>query len=244
MVMKHIQGTEYAKTLKDLLREMKVERMVKRRFDNGGNLKESEEDDIDDWEHHNYKDTWLPSFDRLKLTLISHYKERKFSSSNEKDGDKSKSLPAMVSKIIDGTVKVMLAPAFGLKPRGRDRITKGDSKRKRSSSRNGEEKFSSGNRVVKDPTCWACGKVGHRSTDSECKAEPGTIHENAPKRARYSAGAKKDGVKPKATKTICKFYQDTGKCKFGAKCKFAHDQSNGSNLKGLNFSSPKGFCIP
>ena len=169
------------------------------------------------------------------MKLISHYKERKFNSNHEKDGDKSKSLPAMVSKIIDGTVKVMLAPAFGLKPRGRDRNSKGDSKskRQRSSSKGGDDKNSSGNRGEKDPTCWACGKVGHRSTDPECKAKPGTIHENAPKRARYSAGAKKDGVKQKATKSICKFYQDTGKCKFGAKCKFAHDQSNGSNLKGL-----------
>ncbi len=34
MVMKHIQGTEYVKTLKDLFQEMKVERMVKRRIDN------------------------------------------------------------------------------------------------------------------------------------------------------------------------------------------------------------------
>jgi hypothetical protein len=127
MVMKHIQITEYAKTLTVLLQEMKVERMVKRRFENGGNLDESDEVDIDDWEHRNYKDTWLPSFERLKSKLISHYKERKFNSSHEKEGDKSKSLPAMVSKIIDGTVKVMLAPAFGLKPRGRDRNTYGES---------------------------------------------------------------------------------------------------------------------
>ncbi len=84
LVMKHIQGTEYAKTLKDLLQEMKVERMVKRRIDNGGNLNESDEVDIDDWEHRNYKDTWLPSFERLKLKQISHYKERKFNSSHEK----------------------------------------------------------------------------------------------------------------------------------------------------------------
>jgi hypothetical protein len=51
MVMKHIQSTEYAKTLKDLLQEMKVERIVKRTIDNGGNLDESDEVDIDDWEH-------------------------------------------------------------------------------------------------------------------------------------------------------------------------------------------------
>jgi hypothetical protein len=52
------------------------------------------------------------------LKLISHYKERKFQSSQDKEGEKSKSLPSMASKIIDETVKVMLAPAFGLKPKG------------------------------------------------------------------------------------------------------------------------------
>jgi hypothetical protein len=47
MVMKHVQITEYAKTLKELLQEMKVERMVKRRIDDGGNLNES--DEVDEW---------------------------------------------------------------------------------------------------------------------------------------------------------------------------------------------------
>ncbi len=64
---------------------------------------------IDDWEHRNYKDSWLPSFDRQKLNLISQYKERNYQPSRENDEDKSKSLlPSMVSKIIDGTVKVMV----------------------------------------------------------------------------------------------------------------------------------------
>jgi hypothetical protein len=90
---------------------MKVERMDKRRIEGAGNgnENETEEMDIDDWEHRNYQDTWLPSFERLKIKLISHYKERKFQSSQERSGDNAKSLPSMVSKIIDGTVKVMLA---------------------------------------------------------------------------------------------------------------------------------------
>jgi hypothetical protein len=56
------------------------------------------------------------------------------------------------------------------------------------------------------------------------------------KRARYSPAPKKDNAKQKSAKQVCKFYQDTGKCKckLGAKCKFAHDQHNGSNLKRLN----------
>ncbi len=102
MVMKDLQHTEYAKTMKELLQEMKVDRMIKRRIDDGGSLNESDEVDIDDGEHRNYKDTWLPSFERLKLKLISHYKERNFQSSQDREGEKSKSLPTMVSKIIDG----------------------------------------------------------------------------------------------------------------------------------------------
>ncbi len=79
--------------------------------------------------------------------------------------------------------------------------------------------------------------VGHRSTDSICKAEPGTIHESVPKRARSGPKSHKNNDKPntlKTSKPICKFYQNTGKCKFGAKCRFVHDQNNGSNLKGLS----------
>jgi hypothetical protein len=60
MVMKHLQHTKYAKTMKELLQEMKVERMIKLKIDDGGNLNESDEVDIDDWEHRNYKDSWLP----------------------------------------------------------------------------------------------------------------------------------------------------------------------------------------
>ena len=89
----------------------------------------------------------------------------------------------------------------------------------------------------------------HRSTDSICKAEPGTIHESAPKRARLGPKANKNNDKQttqKTSKPICKFYQDTGKCKFGAKSRFVHDQNNGSNLKGLSQqqkSSIKSFKV-
>ena len=244
MIIKHLQQTEYAKTIKELLQEMKVERMVKRRIEGGGNANDPDEVDIDDWEHRNYKDSWLPSFERLKTKLISHYKERKFQSNQERGGDNSRSLPSMVNKIIDGTVKVMLAPAFGLKPKGRNEKSKnnGKGKRERSKSRDGKGKGG----VDPEPKCWACGLIGHRSTDSICKAEPGTIHESAPKRARFDPKSNKDNGKNRTSKPICKFYQDTGKCKFGAKCRFVHDQNNGSNLKGLSQqqkSSIKSFKI-
>jgi hypothetical protein len=217
---------------------MKVERMVKRRIEGAGNVNENETDemDIDDWEHRNYQDTWLPSFERLKIKLISHYKERKFQSSQDRGGDSSRSLPSMVNKIVDGTVKVMLAPAFGLKPKGRDQRSNersyGNTRNKRERSKSRDDKGKGRNDA--EPKCWACGMVGHRSTDAICKAEPGTIHENAPKRARLDPKSDKGNGKPRTAKPICKFYQDTGKCKFGAKCRFDHDQNNGSNLKGLS----------
>ena len=204
----------------------------------------TDEVDIDDWEHRNYKDSWLPSFERLKTKLISHYKERKFQSGPEKGGDNVKSLPSMVNKIIDGTVKVMLAPAFGLKPKGRDERSKKNHHGKRERSKSRESKGKGGGDA--EPKCWACGMVGHRSTDSICKAEPGTLHESAPKRARFEPKVNKDLGKTKTSKPICKFYQDTGKCKFGAKCRFVHDQNNGSNLKGLSQqqkSSIKSFKV-
>lgn len=98
MIIKHLQQTEYAKTIKELLQEMKVERMVKRRIEgagNGnGNDNETDEVDIDDWEHRNYQDSWLPTFERLKTKLISHYKERKFQSSQDRGGDNGRSLPS------------------------------------------------------------------------------------------------------------------------------------------------------
>ncbi len=46
----------------------------------------------------------------------------------------------MVNKIIDGTVKVMLAPAFGLKPKGRDARSKGNSRSKRQRSKSRDDK--------------------------------------------------------------------------------------------------------
>jgi hypothetical protein len=50
----------------------------------------------------------------------------------------------MVNKIIDGTVKVMLAPAFGLKPKGRDQRSNersnGNTRNKRERSKSRDDK--------------------------------------------------------------------------------------------------------
>ena len=40
----------------------------------------------------------------------------------------------MVNKVVDGAIKVMLAPNFGLRPQGRDRNSNGKFQKKRSHS--------------------------------------------------------------------------------------------------------------
>jgi hypothetical protein len=172
------------------------------------------------------------------MKLMSHFKERKYQGNQRHDDDNKKDLPSKVSKIVDNTVKVMLTPAFGLRPedRGRDSQRNQGSKHSRSSSygkRNTKNEEGSQRDHEKKPKCWACGEIGHRSTDSESKAPPGMIHKDAPKRAKHSH-AHNEKKESRSKREICEFYRDTGKCKFGARCKFEHDQHNGSNLKNLS----------
>jgi hypothetical protein len=111
---------------------------------------------------------------------------------------------------------------------------------------NDREESSGGDKKAFEPRCWGCGQIGHRLNDPECKAEPGARHESAPKRSKLSSSGKGNIAKSKSSKGVCKFFQDTGKCKFGAKCNFVHDQTNGSNLKGLTRkqkSSIKAFKV-
>jgi hypothetical protein len=73
----------------------------------------------------------------------------------------------MVTKaLIQRAVAAMFAPGFGQRPQ--------------SLQRQG---------VVKDTfqkkmKCWACGLFGHKKGDSICKAVDGSIHENAPAKAK------------------------------------------------------------
>ncbi len=116
---------------------------------------------------------------------------------------------------------MMLAPNFGLRPQGRDRNSNGKFRKKRSHSENrGEnvrEESGGGDKKAFEPRCWGCGQIGHRINDPKCKAEPGARHESAPKRAKLSSSGKGNIAKLKSSKGVCKFFQDTGKCKFGAK---------------------------
>ena len=237
MVVKHITNTEYYPAYEQLLNKIEVARIAKRAVGND-NLLDAEEIDREDWEQRNYQDGWLPSFDALYSKLVDFWKEKTYGSRSDEGAEKSQSLPSMVNKVVDGAIKVMLAPNFGLRPQGRDRNSNGKFQKKRSHSEsrgdNDRGESSGGEKKVFEPRCWGCGQIGHRINDPECKAEPGARHESAPKRSKLGSSGKGNHVKPKSSKGVCKFFQDTGKCKFGAKCKFVHDQTNGSNLKGLN----------
>jgi hypothetical protein len=106
---------------------------------------------------------------------------------SEEVAEKSQSLPSMVNKVIDGAIKVMLAPNFGLRSQGRDRNSNGKSQKKRSRSETrgdgDREESDGGDKKVFEPRCWGCGQIGHRLNDPECKAEPSARHESAPKRS-------------------------------------------------------------
>jgi hypothetical protein len=97
----------------------------------------------------------------------------------------------MVNKVIDGAIKVMLAPNFGLRPQGMDRNSNGKFQKKRSHSEsrgdNDRGESSGGDKKAFEPRCWGCGHIGHRINDPECKAEPGARHESAPKRSKLSS---------------------------------------------------------
>ena len=75
--------------------------------------------------------------------------------------------------------------------------------------------------------CFGCGQMGHRKGDPECTAGPNDWHECCP--PKFLERVKKlkrkgiDGMsKKKNSDGICRSFRDTGKCRFGAKCKFKH----------------------
>ena len=221
IIMKHLQHTEYARPMKDLLLEIKLQRQLVRAVRNGeddnGNRSD---DDIEDWEYRNYKDGWVPSYKRLHAKLISHYKEVKFNRKgpkNDRDGDESnqRRLPTLLTKSsLAKMVATMLAPAFGQRTKT---TIKSDDK----------------------ATCWGCGEVGHRMGSPLCRAKPGELADNAPKRAKRKKehDEKKGEGKVKRPNQICRFYSEKGNCKFGANCRFEHvgvgksDKSSGGESK-------------
>jgi hypothetical protein len=208
--LKHLKHTEYDNAIKELLNEIKFDRKLARAV--GGDDGDEDDANEEDWEYRNYKDGWVPTFQKLRDKLVSCYKEAKYNNqSSSKDEDSPKRIPAMVTKaLIQKAVAAMFAPGFGQRPQ--------------SLQRQGVVKDA----VQKKMKCWACGLFGHKKGDSICKAVEGSIHENAPAKAKRKFNAdneKFSGGEPSVKKFdgICRFYSRNGNCKFGAACKFKHE---------------------
>jgi hypothetical protein len=224
--LKHLRHTEYDQTIKELLNDIKFDRKLARAMA-GGNVEDAEDDNLEDWEYRNYKDDWVPSFEKLRDKLVGHYKEVKYNKSLKDDDQDKQALPAMVTKaLVQKAVSALLAPGFGQRPLGSNK----------SSIEGGRQPKAK---------CWACGQLGHRSGDVLCKAEPGTVHSSAPEKAKRKfqgeKGSAKEGEpKNKKPTNVCRFFLNNGTCRFGANCKFKHEASSSENpTKKVRFSKKK-----
>jgi hypothetical protein len=178
--LKHLRHTEYDQAIKELLNEIKFDRKLAGVVGGDGGA-DDEEANVEDWEYRNYKDGWVPTFEKLRDKLVSSYKEAKYnnqSTSKEELYDK-KAIPVMLTKaLMKKAVTAMFAPGFGQRPR--------------------LPKFGSSiNDTKTKGKCWGCGMLGHKKGDPSCKAEAGTVHDSAPGRAKRkfngSVGKQNDG---------------------------------------------------
>jgi hypothetical protein len=97
--------------------------------------------------------------------------------------------------------------------------------------------------VKKAISCYGCGKEGHRKGDPSCQAGKFDVHANAPKdyKERMAKGRKREAEmkqNPKSPgannkkgdgdKKHCHAFNfGKGTCRFGAKCRFLHEKSEG-----------------
>ena len=153
---------------KELLNDIKYDRKLAR-VAAGEDAVDWDEANLEDWEFRNYRDDWVPSYEKIRVKLVSHFKEMKYhKSSSQDDSSEKKSVPALLTKaLLSKAVKAFLAPGFGQAPR----IIHQDS----SSNNNNEET---------QPKYWGCGLMGHKFGDAVCKADPGAVHISAPAKAK------------------------------------------------------------
>ncbi len=190
--LKHLRHTEYDLAIKELLNEIKFDRKLARAVGGDGGT-DDDEANVEDWEYRNYKDGWVPSFERLRDKLVSSYKEAKYNnqSSSKDDAYDKKTIPVMLTKaLLKKAVTAMFAPGFGQRPilqklGGNDTKAKGK--------------------------CWGCGMLGHKRGDPSCKAEAGTLHDSAPGRAKRkfngNAGKQNEGgPSGKKPDGVCRFF--------------------------------------
>ena len=211
MIMRLLAGGEFDKPIKDLLLEIKFERKIERA---GRPVQEDdldEEDiDIEDWDYRNFKEGWVPTFKRLRSKLINFYKEKKFNQHGG-DGPKNKLPSMLVKEMVEKHCASFLAPGFGQQPN-----TSGSN-----FPQDGRAKLS----------CWACGEKGHKRGDPLCKKDKNGAKRGSSfnsKRKFEEKGTKGSHSYPnKQGQEICQYYKETGKCRFGARCRRLHVDSGG-----------------
>jgi hypothetical protein len=118
--LKHLRHTEYDPAIKELLNEIKFDRKLARAVGDG--RVDDDEANVEDWEYRNYKDGWVPNFEKLKeKKLVSTYKEAKYSSSSSKgEALEKNSIPALLTKaVLQKAIYAMFAPGFGQRPKQR-----------------------------------------------------------------------------------------------------------------------------
>ena len=62
--LKHLRHSEFDQSIKELLNEIKFDRKLKRAIDGEG--ADDEDANIEDWEYRNYKDGWVPTFEKTE----------------------------------------------------------------------------------------------------------------------------------------------------------------------------------
>ena len=103
---------------------------------------------------------------------------------------------------------------------------------------------------VKQIKCYGCGIEGHKRGDAGCKAGKLDVHPSAPK--EYKERMAKKGKKPnenakapgkpgkkggEGEKKHCHAFNfGKGSCRYGAKCRFLHEKSEGNDGKGVKFT--------
>jgi hypothetical protein len=112
--LKHLRHSEFDQSIKELLNEIKFDLKLQRAIAGDGG--DDEDVNIEDWEYRNYKDGWVPTFEKLREKLVSAYKEKKYSNqSSTEDSSDKRQIPALFTKaLLKKAVTAMFAPGFGL----------------------------------------------------------------------------------------------------------------------------------
>ena len=217
IVMKYIRGTEYEPCVEALLQEIKIQKQVAKSVPTvnaaGTGLvmpdASTMELSTDDWEFRNYSDAWLPSWDQLRTKLVSTYKTIEFrkeeslqSSGGQAVGGKNnnnqRKLPTMLVKEVRSAVReavAMIVPGFGTAP-----VPMRDSR--------------------PPMECWNCGKTGHKSFECPAPKKEGGNKGKAKRSWDKKKGV--DGMSTQKSDEVCRAFRDTGRCRWGEKCKFVH----------------------